>query len=195
MPYYAYSIAGAATEMTGNANQPPNRTGTIRFMTVNNPNSSAITLKFIDSNDGSVLTTAVAGYNTWDYVSADAYGFYEYGTTPRNAVGTPFFSAATTFTPPDAAPTGTGLPSDVPAESQDYESALGVFWLDKYSGVKTEETAVAPNATTPLVPFFIVIIPANSVWYSTGDGPWLYVSGIVAVSSSSDAVSLTAIID
>ena len=179
--------------MTGGGSQPANGTGTLQSMTINNPNSTAVTVSLYDSAS-TTLTTAIAEYKTWAYVSADAYGFYEYGTTPRDAVGTPFFSDATTFTPPDAAPTGTGLPSDVPAEAQDYRAMTGVYTLRQYAGTKTEETTVGANASTPLVPFFIVIVPANSVQYVL-EGPWLYVSGMVGVTDNASAVSVIATVN
>jgi len=192
MGYYSYSLTSTPQALTGGAGEPPNRQGTLRTMTINNPIASAVTLNFYDST--SSLTTDVAEYDTWEYVSADAYGYYEYGTTPRDAVGTPFWSAATTFTPPTAVPTGTGLPSDVAAEAQDYEAMTGVYTLRKYEGVKTSETTVAADATTNLLPFYTVIVPANSVQYVL-EGPWTYVSGIVAVTDNASAVALVAVID
>jgi hypothetical protein len=194
MSYYSYSIAGAATAMTGGGGQPSNRQGTIRSMTVNNGLGVAVTLSFYDSSVTSPLTTNVAAYDTFAYVSADAYGYYAYGTTPRDAVGTPFFSSATTYTPPTGAPSGTGLPASSPAESQDYQAVTGVYTLRKYKGTKTDTTTVAANASTALVPFFTVIVPAGSVQYII-EGPWSYVSGIVAASSTASVVQLVAVID
>ena len=190
---YAYALTSTGITLTGGSGQPANGTGTLQSMTINNPLSVAVTIKLYDSAS-TTLTTAVAAYDKWSYVSADAYGFYEYGTTPRDAVGTPFFSAATTFTPPDAAPTGTGLPSDTSAEAQDYLAVTGVYTLRKYAGTKTVTTTVAADSTTDLVPFFIVIVPANSVQYVL-EGPWLFVSGMVGVTDNASAVSVIATVN
>ena len=179
--------------MTGGVGEPASGTGTLQSMTINNPLSTAVTISIYDSAS-TTLTTAIAAYKTWAYVSADAYGFYEYGTTPRDAVGTPFFSADTTFTPPTAAPTGTGLPASSPAEDQDYRAMTGVYTLRQYQGTKTVETTVSANASAPLVPFFIVIVPANSVQYVL-EGPWLYVSGMVGVTDNASAVSVIATVN
>ncbi len=179
--------------MTGGSGEPPARPGTIRRLTFSNPQTSAITVSLYDSAS-TTLTTSVAAYNTWAYVIADAYGFYEYGTTPRDAVGTPFWSDDTTFTPPDAVPTGTGLPAPAPAEDQDYEDLAGVYTLRRYPGTKVDETTVGANASTALVPFFQIIVPASTTLYSF-DGPWAYVSGIVGKTDNAAAITLAMVSD
>ena len=179
--------------MTGGSGEPPARSGTIRRFEFTNAQSSAIRVSFYDSAS-TTLTTAVAAYNTWAYVLADAYGFYEYGTTPRDAVGTPFWSSDTTFTPPTAAPTGTGLPAPSPAEVQDYLDLAGVYTLRKYPGVNTVETTVGANASTALVPFFSIILAPGTTNYGLS-GPWAYVSGIVGVTDNALAITALMVAD
>lgn len=204
MGNYSYSITSTGIKLTGGSNQPPDRQGTVRRLTISNAQTSAIKIDFYDS---SVLgspataapTTSVAAYVTTQYTSADAYGAYTRGAVSGglpvlDASGTPVLDSNATFTPPTAAPTGTGLPAASAAESQDYLSTHSVYSLHKYPGVKTDNTTVAANASTALVPFYTVIVPANTVLYSI-EGPWMYVSGLVAKSDNASAVVVVAQID
>jgi hypothetical protein len=200
MGAYSYNVTSTASDLTGGAGQPPDRQGTLRRLTVSNPLSSAVKIDFYDSSDSGTLTTAVSSYITTEYVSADAYGAYKRGAVDGDgnpildASGTPVFNDDTIFDPPTSAPAGSGLPSDAPAEAQDYKSTHSVYSLHKYPGVKTVDTVVPLDATTPLVPFYTLIVPANTVLYSI-EGPWMYVSGLVAQSDNASAVVVVAQID
>lgn len=194
MSDYTYSLTSTSNLMTGGSGEPPARPGVIRNIIISNPQSSAITLKLYDSAS-TTLTTSVAAYVVTDLVSADAYGKYGYavGITAgtRDIAGTPSFDGTTTYTPPTAAPTGTGLPDDSAAEAQDYEDTYGVFTLRKYPGVKTVDTTISADASTALVPFFVMIIPAGAVMYTPAIGPWPYTSGIVGKTDNASAISVT----
>ena len=93
MSQYSYSLTSTASALTGISGTPPNRPGCIRKMSFNNPLSDAVTVRFFDTAVPGTRTTAVAEYKAWNYIAALAFGYYEYGTTPRDAVGTPFFEA------------------------------------------------------------------------------------------------------
>lgn len=199
MGAYSYSVTITASDMTGGAGQPPDRQGTLRRLTISNPQSAAIKIDFYDAASAATLTTSVGQYVTTQYTSADAYGKYTYGAVSGglpvlDASGTPVLDSNATFTPPTAAPTGAGLPAATPSESQDYLSTHSVYSLHKYPGVKTDNTTVAANPTTALVPFYTVIVPANTVLYSV-EGPWMYISGLVAKSDNAGAVTVVAQID
>jgi len=200
MALYSFSVSSATpsttvTSLSGGANEPKDGPGTIRnFVSVNNTQSVPVTLSFYDTIN-TTITTSVPEHTTTASSQADAYGAFAYGVGGAlNASGTPTLDGDATFTPPTAAPTGTGLPADSEAEVQDYQSSTGVYYLHKYPGLKTTDTVVALNATTALRPMAVLIVPANSIQYGTPN-PIQYISGIAVVSSSATAVALVIDVD
>lgn len=200
MALYSFSVSSATpsttvTSLSGGVNEPKDGPGTIRnFVSVNNTQSVPVTLSFYDTIN-TTITTSVPAYVTTVAAAADAYGAFAYGVSSANdASGTPTLDGDATFTPPTAAPTGTGLPSDSEAEVQDYQSSTGVYTLHKYPGLKFTDTTTALNATTALRPMAVLIVPANSIQYGTPN-PIQYISGIAVVSSSATAVALVIDVD